>query len=363
MAEESEEDRSEAPSQKRIDDALGKGDVPKSPEISTWFLVGAMALIINYLSGEGLPGAYSLKSFFIHAGEPSNYGYQVKVYKDMAFKIVAEALMGVFALLIAAAIVGSSIQHRAVISLELVRPKLTNISPLSGFKRLFGKEAFIQFLKSIFKFLIVGAAVSAAIWNQHDQLALIMSHNLHYFVNFLRESMYKLVLMVLILQAFIAGGDYIYRWFSWYGRLKMTRHDVKEEYKQQEGSPEIRQKLRQLRRDFARRTMMKKVPKATVVITNPTHFAVALQYEAGMQAPVCLAKGVDVLAMRIRAIADEHNIPIVEEPPLARSLYRLVDIEEQIPLDLYKPVAEIIGYVMRLRQRQYARYPNRVRAQ
>lgn len=362
MAEENEDDRSEAPSQKRLDDALGQGDVPKSQEISTWFLIGAIALIINYLSGEGLPGSLTLRGFLLHAGETSNYGNQVFLYKDLAFNTLAEALVGVFALLIAAAILGSSIQHRAVISLDLVRPKLTNISPLSGFKRVFGKETAIQFLKSILKFLIVGSAICAAIWSQHDKLTMLMDQNLPFFINLLRDSIYKLVLTVLVLQAFIAGGDYVYRWFSWYGRLKMTQHDLKEEYKQQEGSPEIRQKLRQLRRDFARRSMMKNVSKATVVITNPTHFAVALQYNTGMQAPVCLAKGVDVLALRIRALAEEHNIPIVEEPPLARSLYRLVEVDEQIPLDLYKPVAEIIGYVMRLRPRQYTRYQNGARA-
>ena len=363
MAEENEEDRSEAPSQKRIDDALDKGDVPKSPEISTWFLLGAIALMISYLSGDGLPGARSLQSFLVHAGERSNFDHQLIIYKEQAFRILGEAFLVIFALLVATAILGSSIQHRAIISLELVRPKFTNISPLSGFKRVFGKEAFIQLIKSIFKFLIIGSAICFAIWSQHDHLRLIMSYNLQYFVNFLRSSIYHLVFPVLILQAFIAGGDYVYRWFSWYGRLKMTRHDLKEEYKQQEGSPEIRQKIRQLRRDFARRSMMKKVPRATVIITNPTHFAVALHYESGMQAPVCLAKGVDVLALRIRSIADEHNIPIVEEPPLARSLYRLVEVEEQIPLDLYKPVAEIIGYVMRLRQRQNIRYSNGARAQ
>jgi flagellar biosynthesis protein FlhB len=135
----------------------------------------------------------------------------------------------------------------------------------------------------------------------------------------------------------------------------MTKQEVKDEYKQQEGSPEVKNKLRQLRRNFARRMMMGKVKKASVVVMNPTHFAVALQYEPGLRAPICVAKGVDTLALKIRAEAEKHNVPVVEDPPLARSLYRLVDIDSEIPLDLYKPVAEIIGYVMRLRARRTRR--------
>ena len=356
MAEETDQDKTEAPSQKRIDDAHEKGDVPRSPEITTWATLGAMALIVGFLSSSGVPGLSSLKSFLAEAGEGGGDLVVVTRYQYQAFELFVVGLWSVFAVVVLSAIAGSALQHRLVLSLETVTPKLSHVSPLAGMKRIFGMEALVQFAKTLLKLGAVGAIIAFLMVSEIERLPLMLTLDLHIFFEIVRKSVGTLIFSVLAVQTLIAGGDYLYRYLTWYQRLKMTRQDMKEEYKQQEGSPEIRQKLRQLRRDFARRGMMKKVPKATVIVTNPTHFAVALQYENGMAAPVCLAKGVDVLALRIRALAEEHRVPIVEDPPLARSLYRLVEIDEQIPLDLYKPVAEIIGYVMRLKRGQTARY-------
>ena len=356
MAEETDQDKTEAPSQKRIDDAHEKGDVPRSPEITTWAMLGAMLLVITLFWGSTLPGIHSLKTFLAEAGEGGKNLANLGAYQREAFSLFMSGLGAVFAVVVLAAIAGSAFQHRFVLSLELVTPKFSNVSPLSGIKRIFGIEALVQFAKTLLKMGAVGTIVAFIMMHEIERLPLMLTLDLHVFVDLVRKAVITMILSVLVIQTVIAGGDYLYRYVSWYNKLKMTHQDVKEEYKQQEGSPEIRQKLRQLRRDFARRGMMKKVPKATVIITNPTHFAVALLYESDMAAPICLAKGVDVLALRIRAIADEHRVPIVEDPPLARSLYRLVEIDEQIPLDLYKPVAEIIGYVMRLKRGQRVRY-------
>ena len=360
MAEESEQDKTEAPSQKRIDDALLEGNVPQSPEVTTWAIMGAMAIIVGFLSGPGLPGITSLKIFLARAGESGGSDLSFAALYDLiVFQIFFGGMWVVFAVVILAAIAGAALQHRLVFSLMPVTPKLSHVSPLSGLKRIFGIEALLQFAKTLLKMVAVGAIVTFLMIDEIKNLSLMLTLDLNVFYEVVRKTVGTLIFSVLAVQTLIAGGDYLYRLLSWYERLKMTRHDVKEEYKQQEGSPEIRQKLRQMRRDFARRGMMKKVPKATVIVTNPTHFAVALQYESGMAAPICLAKGVDVIALRIRALAEEHRVPIVEDPPLARSLYRLVEIDEQIPLDLYKPVAEIIGYVMRLKRGQAARYSSR----
>ena len=164
----------------------------------------------------------------------------------------------------------------------------------------------------------------------------------------------RLMLMGAVLALFvvIAIGDFGWQRYSWYQRQKMTKQEIKEEFKNSEGNPEIKAKLRQIRASRVRKRMMAAVPKATVIITNPTHFAVALQYEPGMAAPLCLAKGVDAIALKIREVAGEHRVPIVENPPLARALYATVDIDEEIPVEHYQAVAEVIGYVLRLKGRR-----------
>jgi flagellar biosynthetic protein FlhB len=356
MAEENDQDKTEAPSQKRIDDAFEQGDVPRSPEITSWATIAAMAIIVGLLSGPGVPGLTSLKVFLAHAGDSGGDVSVGALYQTIIAQIFFGGLWTVFAVVILSAVAGSALQHRLVLSLEPVTPKLSNISPLAGLKRVFGLEALVQFAKTLLKMGAVGAIIGFLMIGEIERLPQMLTLDLNVFFDIVRHSVGTLIFSVLAVQTLIAGGDYLYRFMTWYERLKMTRQDVKEEYKEQEGSPEIRQKLRQMRRDFAKRGMMKKVPKATVIVTNPTHFAVALQYENGMAAPLCLAKGVDIVALRIRALAEEHRVPIVEDPPLARSLYRLVEIDEQIPLDLYKPVAEIIGYVMRLKRGQATRY-------
>jgi flagellar biosynthetic protein FlhB len=150
--------------------------------------------------------------------------------------------------------------------------------------------------------------------------------------------------------AVIAAADYLFQYRQWYEKQKMSLRELKEEFKQSEGDPTIKGKLKQMRQARMRKRMMAAVPKASVIITNPTHFAVALQYERGMAAPICVAKGVDALALKIREIATEHRIPIVENPPLARALHATVQIDQVIPAEHYKAVAEVIGYVMRLRR-------------
>jgi flagellar biosynthesis protein FlhB len=149
----------------------------------------------------------------------------------------------------------------------------------------------------------------------------------------------------------IAALDFLFQYRQWFERQKMSLHELKEEFKQTEGDPKIKGKIKQIRQERMRRRMMAAVPKASVVITNPTHYAVALQYERGMNAPVCLAKGIDTLALKIREVAAKHDIPIVENPPLARTLHATVEVEQEIPAEHYRAVAEVIGYVMRLRQR------------
>jgi flagellar biosynthetic protein FlhB len=155
---------------------------------------------------------------------------------------------------------------------------------------------------------------------------------------------------VVAILAIIAAADYLFQYRQWFERQKMSLQEIKDEFKQTEGDPTAKGRIRQLRIARMRKRMMAEVPKASVIITNPTHYAVALQYDRGMNAPLCLAKGVDAVALKIREIAAKHNIPVVENPPLARALHATVEIDREIPVEHYKAVAEVIGYVMRLRR-------------
>jgi flagellar biosynthetic protein FlhB len=229
-------------------------------------------------------------------------------------------------------------------------PKLDRVSPMAGFKRVFGKEAFVQFAKSLVKFAIVGVLIIAVLWPERYRLDEIIRLDPVRMLDVSWALMLKLLGSVLAIFAFVAGLDVVYQRFSWRNRLKMTKEEMKKEFKESEGSPEVKGRLRKMRMEILKRRMMTQVPKSNVIITNPTHYAVALRYEAGMNAPVLMAKGVDTLAARIREIATEHEIPIVENPPLARALHANVEVDQEIPEEHYKAVAEVIGYVMRLRR-------------
>jgi len=223
---------------------------------------------------------------------------------------------------------------------------------MAGAKRMFGKEAWVNFAKGVAKTALIGAVVWFTLWNQHDRLEAFVQMNVAALMPATLTLAIKLMGSVLALFAIVAIGDFGWQRFSWYQRQKMTKQELKDEFKNSEGNPEIKAKLRQIRSQRVRKRMMAAVPKATVIITNPTHFAVALQYEPGMAAPLCLAKGVDTMALKIREVAGEHRVPIIENPPLARALYATVRIDEEIPVEHYQAVAEVIGYVLRLKGRR-----------
>lgn len=351
-----DQDKTEAPSQRRLEDAKAEGDLPRSPEITILAVLGGFALIVIYMPTIGIPSFSDLSRFLAHADGLHQGTMFLPFFLGEVLRILGSALALVFSITIGAALAAGGVQSRFVVTLSAIAPKWSNISPLSGLKRIFGIETLVQFVKALLKLGIVGAVLAFLIAEQSKSLFLLVDLDLFSLMQRARDGAITMIFAVLGLQAVIAGGDFLYRWFSWHQKLRMTRHDLKEEFKQQEGQAEIKQKLKQKRREMAKGSMMRNVPKATVIVTNPTHFAVALRYDTGMRAPVCLAKGVDVLALRIRTIGQDHRVPIIEDPPLARSLYRLVDVDEEIPLDLYKPVAEIIGYVMRLKRGHRGRY-------
>jgi flagellar biosynthetic protein FlhB len=352
MADERDEgEHTEDPTPKRLEDAIKRGDVVKSAEVNTWFMIagGALALMVF-----AAPMASSLQTTF--RGLLAN-SYQIpadgpslaQAIGDVARNVLA-AMVIPLGLFVLAAIAGSAIQHRILISAEPLKPRLSKISPVAGLGRLFSRQALANFVKGLAKLVLIGAVIAALLWPQRGRLVELVTTDPVMILPFTRMLTMKMLGAVVAILAVIAAADYLFQYQQWYERQKMSVREMKEEFRQSEGDPAVKGKLRQLRHGRMRKRIMAGVPKASVVITNPTHFAVALRYERGMNAPVCVAKGVDLLARRIRDIAREHDIPVIENPPLARALHGTVEIDQEIPQEHYRAVAEIIGYVMRLRR-------------
>jgi len=355
MAEEGDddEDKTEEPSQKRLDEALQRGDVVKSQEVSTFFGLGAVMIMTAWLStGVGRDLVGPLLSMFDHAAEiPMDQAGLTAVYIEVG-KVLATALLLPLLLFTIAGIVGNMIQHRIVWSLEPLIPKFSKVSPIAGFKRLFSVDSLVTLGKGLVKIFIVGTAMWFAVRPELTRLDGIVAAEPIGVLAITQRLAVKLMGAVMMVMLVMAGADYIYQRQRWLGRLRMSRHDMKEEFKQQEGNPEIKQKLRQMRQARSRKRMMAAVPGATVIVTNPTHYAVALKYETGMTAPRCVAKGIDTIALKIREVAEKADVPIVENPPLARALHASVDIDADIPEEHYRAVAEVVGYVMKLKKRR-----------
>ena len=269
--------------------------------------------------------------------------------------VLAQGIIGVavvpMAILAGLAIVANLIQHRPLISLTPLVPSFRKISPLAGLGRLFSRDSVINLGKGIIKIAIVGGVMLYAFRPEIDSLDTMVTADPAVLLKISEDLVLKIFWAAVAIMTVIAIADLVYQRNHWWTKHKMTLQEVRDEFKQMEGSPEVKGRIRKIRMERARKRMMANVPKATVIIANPTHYAVALKYDRKMSAPLCVAKGIDDLALRIRALAEEHDVPVVENPPLARALYASVEIDRTIPTEHFKAVAQVIGYVMRLRSR------------
>jgi flagellar biosynthesis protein FlhB len=347
-----QDDKTEEPTQRKLDKAIERGDVARSQEINNLFVLGGFALAILISSVTvSRELVFDMRGFLMNAHlVPSDAAGFLSVSRNVLYAILA-ALAVPFLIFMIAALAGGLVQHRPLWTTEPLMPQLGRISPMAGLSRMFGKEALTQFIKGLSKILIVGTMASVILWKEHDRLDAFTRLDPVAMLSASLVLVLKLMGGVLAIYAFLAMADFLYQKWSWRQRQRMTLQEIRDEYKETDGNPEIKNKLRQLRAAKLKKRMMAAVPSATVVVTNPTHFAVALKYQDGMQAPICVAKGVDALALRIRALAKDSDVPVVENPPLARALHASVDIDEEIPVEHYKAVAEVIGYVLRLRRR------------
>jgi flagellar biosynthesis protein FlhB len=351
MAEEQDSgQQTEQPSQRKLQRARKRGQVAQSREVNTWFMLMAGTGIVLFMAPAAASSISStLRGFLMLQHFLDRDGVRWDAI-ETAVGEVGFILLLPLLVVVAAAAGGTLMQIGFVFATEKLGADLARISPLAGFKRLFSPRSTVEFLKSLGK---VGAVAAVAAWMALPALSTL-AHMIREPAEMLPSELYRLMLRllfgVLAVVTVLAMFDFAYQRFSFVRSMRMSKQEVKEENKQAEGDPVIRARLRAIRMNRARKRMMAAVPKASVVVTNPTHYAVALQYDMGASgAPKVVAKGADLVALKIREIANEHDVPIVENPPLARALYAGVEIDREIPPEHYKAVAEIISYVFRLK--------------
>lgn len=354
MAEESGQEKTLDASQRKLQQAREKGDLPVSREGSVFGLYAAMLLALGLaggLIGERvslvlLPLIEQPEAFLDLTGE----GYR---QAGAAFiEALAVALLPVFGLLLAGSLLPHLAQNTVVMAGERLRPKWSHLSPLAGMKRLFGLKALFEFAKSLTKMLAVGLTcwiVGRPLYERSAQLAAV---DPAVFPALAMQSAIAVVFAVTLVSGVVAAIDIAFQRFEYHRRQRMTLQEMREELRATDGDPHVKSALKRKRRQMSQRRMMADVPTATVVITNPTHFAVALRYERGEDAaPVCVAKGVDHVALRIRELAGAAGVMLIEDRPLARGLYASVEVGQAIPPAHFEAVARIIGIVWAQRKR------------
>ncbi len=351
MSDQDQSEKTEEPTPKKLSEARKKGQIPNSKEVNSFALLLAAALVI------GIAGPYvAIRVYAPLAGiveksgtMPVDLGSAGAVLYD-AFADVLLALSPVFGAIIVLAIAASLGQSGILFTAETIQPKLDKISPIKGFSRLFSMRSLVEFLKGIVKLIVVGTVAVILVMPEFDRLETVVQMDVRSLLEEIQTLIIRLLLGVVAIMAVIAIADFVYQKYEHIKQLRMSRQEIRDEHKQSEGDPHVKARLRQIRHERARQRMMAAVPQADVVVTNPTHFAVALQYDTeSMAAPTVVAKGADAVAFRIRELAEASDVPIVENPPLARALFGGVDLDQQIPEEHYQAVAQIISYVYRIR--------------
>jgi len=351
MAEERDDSqRTEEPTQRRLDEAREHGDIVKSMELSTLIVLAGGAISIAMFGHSAAQGFASAFRAFLE--QPDQFdlsgGGAMAIFRGALLKLIV-ILGAPLALMSGMSLAGHILQHRPVFTADRLKPDLAKLSLLKGLQRMFGLDGLANMAKGLLKIAIVGAVVWMTAWPERGRMESVLDESPGAVAGDMIHLLLKILVAALSALAVIAIGDFLFQRFQFLKRNRMSRQEIKDEFKRTEGDPVIKARIKQLRAERARKRMMAEVPKATVVITNPTHFAVALRYEQGKTpAPICVAKGVDSLALRIREMAQDNNVPVVENPPLARALYAVVDLDEAIPAEHYRAVAQIIGYVMRV---------------
>lgn len=357
--EEDESQKIHDPTPRKLQQAREKGDVAKSQDVATAFILCAAGAVFLFLGAHQAGELMRYATVYLERPHEiaADGGAAARLALDLALR-TGWVLAAAMAAMTVAAIAGHAVQGGLLFTTEKMKPKMEKISPIAGFKRLFGMEALIQFVKTVLKVtvLIIVAWLIIQPWLVRSERMVWMEPAT--LGPIMMEILAQLLFLLLIVMVLVAGLDYAIQRFNWIKRNRMSQQELKDEYRQTEGDPMVKAKLRQIRMERGRQRMMQNVPNATLVITNPTHYAVALRYEPDRDAaPVCLAKGVDRVALKIREVAREADVPVIEDPPLARALFATVDVDETIPAEHYQAVAKLIGVIFSVAARRKSRQP------
>ncbi len=349
--------KTEEATPRKLADARKKGDVAKSPDVAAALsLTGAAAVVLMSGGWFATSMAEQLLPFIaaphtMMGGLDAGAGVEIGA---MALWAAAPFLGMVMLATILGGVGGNVAQSGLIFTAEKLKPDWSKLSPLKGFKRIFGPDGLVQFIKTLLKLVAVGVICWLVLKPHVRDLEVMAVLPPAMILPMARDLAIALMMSTIIFLGFTAGADFLWQKYRFSERMKMTKQETKEDYKQSEGDPHVKAKLKQIRAQRGRQRMMQNVPKATVIVTNPTHYSVALRYEPGDgdPAPICVAKGVDALAMRIREVGREHNVPIVENVPLARALYAAVEIDETIPREHFEAAAKVIGFVLQKRKKR-----------
>jgi flagellar biosynthetic protein FlhB len=353
MPEQPLEDRTEAPTEKRRQEARSRGNIAKSTEINSALVLLAGLLLLKFF------GPWMLKNmsgFVIHTFELiSNPKVDSTFFTQLFIESIKATFIICFPVCLGILVIGvfaNIIQVGFLFTMQPLIPKFEKINPLSGAKRLFSLRSFIELIKNLLKLTIIGAVAFITVKGEFDKFIGLGDTTVNAMFVFMLNVSYNVVFRIALILIILAILDYAYQRYETERGLKMTRHELKEELKQTEGDPQIKARIRALQREMARRRMMQEVPKATVVVTNPTHIAIAIRYEPlEMDTPKVVAKGKRLIAEQIKKLAQEAGVPIVENKPLARAMYDKVNVGEDIPVEFFAAVAEILAYVYKLKKK------------
>jgi flagellar biosynthetic protein FlhB len=355
MADETEDksSKTEEPTERKLKKLREEGNVPKSKEVNNFFMImgmiGAMILTIPLTLGgiQDIFGSVLSDAGHVHLTSSDAIGNYMMTVTAEGSKAILPTL-GILALFAA---FGSFIQTGFLFSFKPIQPKLSKISLIKGMERMFSVKSLMEFLKSVFKLVVLTFILFGILYIERNEFLLLVDKSVGIITSVTQTMIIRMLLGTLAIVFLLAVIDFIFQRAQFTKEQRMSRKELKDEFKESEGDPFIKSRQKQIRQERARARMMAEIPKADVVLTNPTHFSVALKYDEDRAAPYVIAKGVDHLAMKIREVAREHDVPLYEDPPLARQIYYNVDIDEEVPLELYEAVAKIIAYVYGLKKK------------
>lgn len=349
MAEDSDLERTEEPTGRRLEQAREQGQVPHSRELGTFLVLITAAMSFWFLGSSFVRGLESLVRHGLTWDRKSLVEPQQALVRIADMASEALAIFWPLALVLMIAAVASPFLLNAWnFAPQAFQPKLERLDPINGIHRVFSWNGVVELLKAVLKTILIGGVAVWVIWSERGELFALVNQPLEDGMASAGHLMAWSFLAIVAAMLLLVAADVPFQLWQYYDKLKMSREEVRQEAKEMDGDPHVKARIRSLQREAARRRMMSAVPKADVIVTNPTHFAVALSYKSGMRAPKLVAKGTGEVALKIREIGAEHGVPLLEAPPLARALHRHVELDEEIPATLYTAVAEVLAYVYQL---------------